>query len=91
MVALSVDSEEHAQKMVQSHNLTFPVLYGLDAGEMAATIGAYISENKAYMHATGFVLRPDNAIELSGYSSGPISRITADDALSMIDYMKRNL
>ncbi len=89
VVALSVDSEEHAQKMVQSHNLTFPVLYELDAREMAATIGAYISENKAYMHATGFILRPDKTIELSGYSSGPISRIAANDAISMIDYLKR--
>lgn len=90
MVALSVDSEEHAQKMVQAHNLTFPVLFGLYAGEMVATIGAYISENKTFMHATGFILRPGKSIELSGYSSGPISRITADDALSMIDYLKRN-
>ncbi len=89
-MALSVDSEEHAQKMVQDHNLTFPVLYELDAREMAGTIGAYISENKTYMHATGFVLRPEKTIELSGYSSGPISRISAVDAISMIKYLQRN-
>ncbi len=90
MVALSVDSEEDAQKTVQRHKLIFPVLYELDAREMVATIGAYISEKKPYLHATGFVLRPDKTIELAGYSSGPISRITADDAISMIRSLRRN-
>ncbi len=85
-----MDSEEAAQKMVQRNELTFRVLYGLDAHEMVATIGAYISEKKLYLHATGFVLRPDKAIELAGYSNGPISRITADDAISMISYLRRN-
>ncbi len=90
VVALSVDSEEDAQKTVQRNKLTFPLLFGLDALEMVATIGSYISQKKLYLHATGFVLRPDRTIELAGYSSGPISRITADDALSMISYVKRN-
>ena len=90
VVALSVDSEEDAQKTVQRHKLIFPVLYELDAREMVATIGAYISEKKPYLHATGFVLRPDKTIELAGYSSGPISRITADDAISMIRSLRRN-
>ena len=88
MVALSVDSEEDAQKTVQRNKLTFPILYGLDAREMVAKTGAYISEKKLYLHATGFILRPDKTIELVGYSNGPISRITADDAISMISYVR---
>ena len=90
MVALSVDSEEDAQKTAQRNKLTFPVLYALDAREMVATIGAYISEKKLYLHATGFVLRPDKTIELAGYSNGPISRMTADDAIAMIRFLRRN-
>ena len=90
VVALSVDSEEDAQKTVQRNELTFPVLYELDPREMVATTGAYISEKKLYLHATGFILRPDKTIELAGYSNGPISRITADDAISMIKYLRRN-
>lgn len=90
MVALSVDSEEDAQKTVQRNKLAFPVLYELDAREMVATIGTYISEKKLYLHATGFVLRPDKTIELAAYSNGPISRITAEDAIAMIRLLRRN-
>lgn len=84
-----MDLKEDAQKTVQKNMLTFPVLYALDARKMIATIGTYISEKKLYLHATGFVLQPDKTIELAGYSNGPISRITADDAISMIKYLKR--
>ena len=89
-MALSVDSEEDAQKTVQRNKLAFPVLYGLNAREMVATIGAYISEKKLYLHATGFILRPDKTIELAAYSNGPISRITAEDAIAMIRLLRRN-
>src|SRR5215831_6669969 len=38
VVALSVDSLEQAQQTVEWHGLTFPVLYGLDAREVAKQI-----------------------------------------------------
>ncbi len=85
-----MDSEEDAQKTAQRNKLAFPVLYELDAREMVATIGTYISEKKLYLHATGFVLRPDKTIELAAYSNGPISRITAEDAIAMIRLLRRN-
>ncbi len=50
MVALSVDSEDDAQKMVDHHGLTYPVLYGLNAPETMATIGGYINEEPLYLH-----------------------------------------
>ena len=90
VVALSVDSEEDAQKTVKRNGLKFPVLYALDAREMVTTMGAYIHEEKFYLHATGFVLRPDKTIELAGYSSGTISRITTDDALTLSKYLRRS-
>ncbi len=62
----------------------------LSGSEMVATMGAYIHEEKFYLHATGFVLRPDKTIELAGYSSGTISRMTADDALTLIKYLRRS-
>ena len=45
VVALSVDSLEQAQQTVERHRLTFPVLYGLDAHEVAKTIGASFNED----------------------------------------------
>ena len=90
MVALSVDSEEDAQKTVDRNALAFPVLYGLDAPAMASMIGAYINEEPLYLHATGFILRPNGTIALAVYSSGPIGRIVSDDAIGIIRHYQKH-
>jgi len=90
VVALSVDSEEDAQKTSERHTLTHPVLYGLDARPMAATIGTYINEEPLYIHATGFILRPDGSIALAVYSSGAIGRLVADDTVGLIQHYQKH-
>ena len=72
--------------MVERHNLTYPVLYGLDAKETMATIGGYINEDPSFLHPSGFVLRPDGTIALLVQSSGAIGRLTADDAIGLIQH-----
>lgn len=89
VVALSVDPVEKAQETVEKHNLTFPVLYGLDAHEMAQKIGANINENPLFLQATGFVLQPDGKIALSVYSSGAIGRLVATDTANFIKYSQQ--
>jgi len=89
-VALSVDSEEDAQKMVERHTLIYPVLYGLDAREMATTIGSYINEEPLHLHATGFILRPDGTIALAVYSSGAIGRLVADDTIGLVQHYQKH-
>ena len=90
VVALSVDSEEDAQKMVERHTLTYPVLYGLDAREMVSTIGASINEEPLYLHATGFLLRSDGTIVLGVYSSGAIGRLVADDTTGLTKHYQKH-
>ena len=89
MVALSVDSEEDAQKMVDRHSLTYPVLYGLNAPETMATIGGYINEEPLYLHPSGFILRPDGSIVLLVQSSGAIGRLVANDATGLIQHYQK--
>ncbi len=86
VVALSVDSEEDAKKMVDRHGLTYPVLHGLDARETIATIGGYINEEPPYLHPSGFVLRPDRTIVMLVQSSGAIGRLVADDTIRLIQH-----
>ena len=86
VVALSVDSEEDAKKMVTRHELTFPVLHGLCARETMATIGGYINEEPLYLHPSGFVLRPDGAIGMLVQSSGAIGRLVANDTVGLIQH-----
>ncbi len=89
MVALSVDSEEKAQKMVGRHKLTYPVLYGLDARETMATIGGYINEEPLYLHPSGLILRPDGPIVLLVQSSGAIGRLVANDAIGLTQHYQK--
>ncbi len=86
VVALSVDSEEDAQKMVTRHELTYPVLHGLDARETMATIGGYVNEEPLYLHPSGFVLRPDGTIVMLVQSSGAIGRLVANDTIGLIQH-----
>ena len=83
-MALSVDSEEDAQKMVDRNKLTYPVLYGLDARETLETIGGYINEDPLFLHPSGFILRPDGTIALLVQSSGAIGRLVANDSVGLM-------
>jgi len=89
-VALSVDSEEDAQKMVDRNNLTYPVLYGLDAKKTMETIGGYINEATPFLHPSGFILRPDGTIVQLVQSSGPIGRLVPKDTLGVIQYYRKD-
>jgi peroxiredoxin len=89
VVTLSVDSEEDAQKMVDRHTLTFPVLYGLNARETMATIGGYINEEPLFLHPSGFILRPNGTIVLLVQSSGAIGRLVANDTVGLIQHYQK--
>ena len=89
MAALSIDSEEDAQKMVDRHKLTYPILHGLDARETMATIGGYINEEPLYLHPSGFILRPDGTIVLLVQSSDAIGRLVANDTIGLIQHYQK--
>lgn len=89
VVALSVDSDGDAQKMVDRHALTYPVLYGLDARKIVATIGGYLNEEPLYLHPSGFILRPNGTIVLLVQSSGAIGRLVAEDTVGLIGHYQQ--
>jgi len=62
IVAGSVDPIEDARKMIDRHGITFPVGYGLIAEEISRITRAYYDKDEKYLHATGFLLRPDKTI-----------------------------
>lgn len=88
IIGASADNLEDAQKMVERRKLTFPVAYGMDAKGFADMTGAFYDEKKLFLHATGFIIRPDGTIEGAVYSTGPIGRLAAADTLMLIDYLK---
>ncbi len=90
IIGASTDSLEDAQKMVMRQKLSFSMAYGLNAGEFALQTGAFFDEAKSYIHATGFILRPDGKIDDAVYSTGPIGRLIAADTLLLIDYRSKH-
>ena len=83
-----MDPVEKARETVQKLGLTYPVWYGMDAEEIARITGVYYDIEKKFVHASGFVIRPDKTIEVSCYSSGPIGRFVAQDVLKLITFYK---
>jgi peroxiredoxin len=89
VVALSVDTLEQAQQTVERHHLSFPVLYGIDAHEVAEKTGAFTNEDPHYIQATGFVLHPDGKILQAVYSTGAVGRFVAADIIGLLKYLQQ--
>ncbi len=85
----SVDTEEKAQKVKRDLKLSYPIAYGLSAEEISASTGAYYEPQKKFLHATGFLLKPDSSVAAAVYSTGPIGRYTAADALDIATAMSK--
>ncbi|EFG78455.1 antioxidant, AhpC/TSA family [Mycobacterium parascrofulaceum ATCC BAA-614] len=87
VVAFSVDDEDTSAALIAKRRLRFPVGHSVDADKVAATVGAYVSEDPHYLQSTGFILAPDGTVRLAVYSSGAIGRLVADDVVGFIRYL----
>lgn len=88
VIAGSVDPVEKARETVEKLGLTYPVWYGMDAEEVSRITGTYYDIDKKFVHATGFLTRPDKTIEVACYSSGPIGRFVPQDVLKLVRFYK---
>lgn len=89
VVAASTDPREQAEETVREQGLTYPIGYGLPLEETAGRFGAFYEPNRRVLQATGFVLRPDGAIAVAQYSSGPIGRLVWQDILGLVQFYKK--
>ncbi len=85
----SVDSLDKAKEAIEKASATYPVAYGMDAIEISKITGAYYDQEKIYLHPTGFLIRPDNTIDVACYSSGPVGRIVAKNVLGLVKFYKK--
>lgn len=84
VIALSVDPVDKAKEMMVRVNASFPIACGLRVPEDAERVGAYWEERRKIIHATNFILDSERKITQACYSTGPIGRIVAADALRSI-------
>ncbi len=88
VVALSVEDEQTSAALVDKLRLGFPVGHSADADEVAAQLGCYVNDEPHYLQSTGFVLAPDGTVVTAVYSSGAIGRLTPQDVVGLVTYIK---
>ncbi len=90
VVALSSDTLEEAQATVEELGLEFTVAWGLDAEATSRAIGCYTGTHEGHPHIqpAAFVLGGDGTIVHAVYSSGKVGRLTAADAISIVEGME---
>lgn len=89
VIAASSDSRDEAQSTVESLDLEYTVLHGLDAETTSEAIGCYTGERngQAHIQPAAFVLERDGTIAHAVYSSGKVGRLTAEDAIAVVEGM----
>ena len=91
VIALSVDPLDKAREMAERVHATFPIAYGLQVPVDAEKVGAFWEERRKIIHATNFIIDSAKKVTQACYSTGPIGRIGAEDALrSIATGKKRN-
>jgi peroxiredoxin len=88
IIAGSVDSLDKTNAFVEKLGITYPVAYGMDAKAFSDLTGAFYEKEKGFLHAAGFIIRPDKTIEVAVYSTAMVGRFVAQDVLNVIKYYK---
>jgi peroxiredoxin len=82
------DPLEKARQTVEEDKLPYPVAYGLRVPEDADRIGAWWDSKRRIIQPAEFLLGPDRKVLHATYSTCPIGRIAAEDALSLLRFLK---
>ncbi len=68
--------------------LGFPIAYGVTR-EQADAIGAWWEDRRNIIQPSEFVLDGDGKVLSATYSTGPVGRMDAGDALKLVKFLER--
>ena len=86
VIAVSVDPEDKAKEM--AHEVSFPVAFGATRADGDA-VGAWWGDAQNIIQPAEFVIGDDGKVVFSSYSSGPIGRMDADDAIKLMNFYEK--
>ena len=87
--AASVDTLDQAREVVDRGQLTYSVAYGVTKGD-AGLLAAWWSEDRGgYIQPSEFLLGRGGAVLGSIYASGPVGRMSSDEAVRLITNQER--
>ena len=80
---------EPKEKVVEgTQNLTYPVAYGVTK-DQAMALGAWWEDRRQIIQPADFVLSGDGKVLSATYSTGPIGRLEAIDAVRFIQFQEK--
>ncbi len=84
--AASVDSEEKTKEVADS-GISFPIAHGVTRDD-AERLGAWWDGRRNFIQPSEFVVGRGGRILSSTYSSGPIGRLDAGDAIALVKILE---
>jgi peroxiredoxin len=88
LIAFSADDREHAREVQEKHDIAFALGYGVDAEAFARATGCYYDPDDHYLHASGYIVRPDGTIASAVYATGAVGRLRAEEALEQAKFFR---
>ena len=85
VIGVSTDNLENSTAIAK--DLPFPIAYGAGKSE-ADTVGSWWEENRSLIQPSDFVLDHEGKIISATYSSGPVGRLEAPDAVGYIGFQE---
>ena len=86
VLSASVDPLEKAAEV--QGTLSFPIAYGVPR-DQAAMIDAWWEDRRSIIQPSEFVLDGDGKVLSATYSTGPVGRMDAGDALKLVKFLEK--
>jgi peroxiredoxin len=87
VIALSVDPLDKAREVAEQSHLEFPLAYGLKVPDDAERIGAWWDDKRPMIQPSEFILSGSRKVFSATYSTGPIGRLKAEDAITLVRFI----
>ena len=89
VIGASVEPREVVQEMAAKSGVTFPMAYGVTR-EQADMLGSWWSDDRGgYIQPTELLLGRGGTVLGSMYASGPVGRVSPDEAIHFIEGRER--
>ena len=85
VIAASVDDAEHAAEVAAE--LSFPVAYGVTR-EQARALDSWWEDRRSIIQPSEFIIDGDGTVLAATYSTGPVGRMGAEDAVRYITMLE---
>ena len=89
IIGASVEPKELVQEMAEKSGVSFPMAYGVSRAD-ADLLGSWWSDDRGgYVQPTEFLLGRGGTVLGAMYASGPVGRISPDEAVHFIEGRER--